>query len=427
MFVEEGTENVCPARISGQNGKRTARFQELTGILRRCLSVAGIGRQLLCGNTQERTRRNRRTPDREGIGHIERKILQTMQQSIKRKEKGILRSGNQASATEFPDILGKPSGIFTGSFRAAGRLVQKDKGIFRNIGNGGSHRIQLREVAVAVSGDNAVPDTLGIGTQSGRQHSGVLRTAALFIAVCKNVQFTAENRKTAGGKRRQGFRCRKNPAVIQNIRASLGLNVKEGEGVYLVSPEFNTDRIPDRRRKEIKNPAAAGILAGTFHLFRAGVSAAQQSLFNRFRRNGTAVPDFKGCFLQVIPGDRPLYKTRNGSDVKTGGTFRQRPERCDAPLLRLTGSGFCGIECEFPHAQQIHRLIQHGAKVIGEVFSRCVIRTDYEQLFFGGFRQRGGKICPVYGRKTGNERRKTAAFPQEGEGGCFLVLQNLAE
>ena len=141
MFVEERTENVCTARISGQNGKRAACFQKLSGIVGRCLRIAGVGRQLLGGDTQKSARSNRCSPDCESVRHIEREIVKTVQQSIKGKEKGILLGGNQAAATELPDILGKPFGIFTGSFRTAGRLIQKHDSIFRNIGGSGSHGI----------------------------------------------------------------------------------------------------------------------------------------------------------------------------------------------------------------------------------------------------------------------------------------------
>ena len=113
--------------------------------------------------------------------------------------------------------------------------------------------------------------------------------------------------------------------------------------------------------------------------------------------------------------------------MNADGTICQRPESRNTLLLCLPGSCFCGIKCEFTHAEQVHRLVQHGTQIVGKIFCRRVIRTDDKQLFIRRFCKRSSEICPVNGRKTGNKRRKSTAFPKEGEGGCFLVIQNLAK
>ena len=113
--------------------------------------------------------------------------------------------------------------------------------------------------------------------------------------------------------------------------------------------------------------------------------------------------------------------------MDTGILFCKGIEHRNPALFCLAGSRFGGIEREFPHAEDRHFLSQHGAKINSKILCCRVIRTDDKQFFFGRFCKSRRKICPVDSRKPGNKRRKPAAFPQTGEGGGFLVIQNLSE
>ena len=182
-----------------------------------------------------------------------------------------------------------------------------------------------------------------------------------------------------------------------------------------------------RRGEKVQNAAAVGKLPRALHLVGAGIAAAQQRVLNVLNGIAAAALDGEGRPAQGIGGHRALHEAGDGSRDHRGSVLGEGVQYGDAPLLGLAGGRLGGIKGEIPHPQAQRRLAQHGAQVVGEVLRRGVVRADDKEGQAAPLPQGGGQIGPMHRRKPGNERRKSSALQQTGEGGGFLVFKYLVD
>ena len=84
-----------------------------------------------------------------------------------------------------------------------------------------------------------------------------------------------------------------------------------------------------------------------------------------------------------------------------------------------------GVEHKVAHAEDRDLLAGHGGEIAGRALGGGIIRADHKERHVERIVQRRRQIGPVHRGKPGNERGKSSALQQTGEGGHFLVPENL--
>ena len=179
------------------------------------------------------------------------------------------------------------------------------------------------------------------------------------------------------------------------------------------------------RGEEVQNAAAAGELARALDLLGALIAAAQQGRLDLLHRIAAAAVDHESGLFQRLGRHRALQQARDRRRGQPHAAASQPVQRGEALLLTLARDGLGRKKGIVAHAERFDLLAEHGAQVVGKILGRGVIRGDDEDRAVERLAERRGQIGPVHRRKPGNERRKSSALQQGGEGGNFLIFKYL--
>ena len=425
MLTEKILKHLGPALITRQDRHPVVLLQIELHILRSGLGAAGVGGELLCGDAGEGFGREGISAHGEGVRHIHRVVLQTLGQRLKAQIKAVRAHGQKAPAVQLFDILAQLLCVIPGPLRAAVGLVQDHNDVRRDVIRAGGHGVNDGQIAVRIGHGKPVFQPLSVSAQGFRKLCRVFTAPALCIFIGKSPDLPGKSLHAARGHGGQGLRRRENDAAFYLLSTPLALHIETAHGVDLIAPELDSHRLVVKGGEKVQNTAPAGKLPGTFHLLCAGVAAAEQGVLHVLGWAALPVRDGKGGLHQRLGGHGALEQAGDGGHGHRRTAICQRIQGSNALLLPLPGSSFRGIEGEVPHSQHRRVAAEHGAQVVGKVLCRCVVRADYKNGRAGPLPQSSGEICPVYGGKAGNERRKPSALQQTGEGGGFLIFKNL--
>ena len=306
-------QDLRPALISRQDHHPVILLQVDLQILRRSLGISRIGGQLLGRDAQERLRLEVSPAEGERVSRIERETLQLLPDLVRREAEALRLKGAAPVLLQGTEVLAQLFPVFLCHFAAAGRLIHKDDRVLRDIIKAGRRGIEQRQPSVKILHDQLGAEFLRILPERGGNLSGRRAAPPFLVPVCQFLHLPTQGFRTAGCQRRQRFRRRKDPALCDGLVPPLAGDIEIAHGVDLIAPELHTYRLFLRRRKQIKDPAAACKLAGTLHLFRTLVAAADEGLFQVLNGVGLRRRDGKRRSLQQFFRDGPLQHGRDGS------------------------------------------------------------------------------------------------------------------
>ena len=128
--------------------------------------------------------------------------------------------------------------------------------------------------------------------------------------------------------------------------------------------------------------------------------------------------------MQQLRRDRALQRAGDG-EHRGARAAEQLPQRGKALLLAAAGDGLALGEGEIAQLQGDDLFLQHDGEVAREALGARVVGADHDERTGGAAAQRGGEIGPMDRSEPGNERGKSSALRQGGEGGGFPMLQYL--
>ncbi len=395
-------------------------------ILRRGLRAAGIAWQLLGGDGSEGPGRHGRAPHGKGVCHVEREIPQARGERIPAVGKALGGDGDLPAFLQHRHVVRELLDVIPGLFAAAGGLIEKHEGVFRDVLQAACRRVEHGQIAVGVREKHAVAEPVGVGAHIGSQRSGQLAPAAAQLARGKALDLRRQGLGAARKQARQALGGRQDRYALDILGAALADHVEVDQGIHVVAPELDAHGLAPGGREEVENAAAAGKLTRPLHLFGAGIAAADERVLHVLDGIAAGRLKGKGGAAKRIGRHRALQQPGDGHGhdrraVHDGG------ERGDAFLLRLAGGRVGRIEGEIAHAERHDRLAQQGAQVVGEILGGGVVRADDEERQAAADAQSRREIGAVDGGKPGNERRKSSALQQGGEGGGFLVFKYLID
>ena len=425
LLPEEVLQHLGPPLVSGQDHHPAALPAIELHVLGGGLGAARVGGQLLGRDAGEGPGRQGRAAHGEGVGHIEGEVPQAAQGGVPGRAEELRVQGHLAPLLKLPQVLLQLLLPFPGLFGAAGGLVHQHQGVLRQVVQGAGHGVDEGQVAVRVGQQHAAPEPVRVGAQGGRQAGRVLAAAFAGEALGIALDLPGQSLGSAQGQAGQGLRRRQDGAALNGLRAALGEHVEAAHGIQLVPPELHAHRLLVRGGEEVQDAAPAGELAGPLHLLTAAVATAQQGVLHVLYGVAAAGFQHEGGLFQSLWGHAALQQACRGDGEDLRLSPPQGVEGGQALLLSLAGGGLGGVEGEVPHAQADHRAVQHGLQVPGHVLRRGVVRAEDRQGKAGLQPQGRGQIGPVDRGKAGNERRKSSALQQGGEGGGFLVRQYL--
>ena len=426
-LVEEALQHRRAALVGGEDHDAAVLLEIGGHVVAGGLGRARVARQLLGQDAGQGPRRDRRAAHGEGVGHVERVFREVPEQRLVRDAKALGAHGDHAALLELSHVLRKLLFVRARPLGAASGLVEEDDGLRRDIVEGAGLAVQKRQVAVEIGQRHGVFELFGVGAEIGRERRGELRSAALLIVVGEALDLLCQRRGPAGVEGAQGFDGGQDRALLEPLGAALALHIEEGHGVDVVAPELDAHRLAVGGGEEVEDAAAPRELARALDLGAAPVAAAQQRVLHVLGRDALPVRDREGGLQQGLRRQGALHQARDRGDGQRALPLRQTVERGEALLLALARGGLGGVEHIVAHAEDRDLPAGHGRKVAGEGLGGGVVGADREQRQAERAVQRRGEIGPVHRRQAGNERRKPSALPQRGEGGGFLVVQDLAE
>ena len=227
------------------------------------------------------------------------------------------------------------------------------------------------------------------------------------------------------GKRDKRLGSRQHTAAFDCLGAALGVDIEKAHGVNVVAPEFDAHGLLVHGREEIQNAATACVLSRTLDLLASFVAAANERTLYLIGRILAAVNYLKCSAAQSLDRQGALQKRRDGRNGYLTFATAQSIKRRYALLLDLTGSRQRGIKGKVTGIQHSGLFARHGLKITGEAVGRRLIRTHDKKRHLKPLIKRRCEVCPMHRRKPRNERRKSTALEQIGEGGGFLVQKYL--
>ena len=421
VVFEKVPQHAGAALVARQHQHAVILFEIEPHVLGGGLRVAGIGGQLLGRDARERARRQRPAADGEGVGHVYGVLSQSVQKLVKAEQKAVRRHGDEPAAVQLPDVLAELPGIVPCPLGAAAGLIQQHDRVAWDIIRGAGHGIDQRQIPVRLRQGPGVHQPIGVAAQGLAKPGRVLAAAALSVALGPGCDLAPEHARPARGQGWQSLGGGQDHAAFDLLGAALARRVKAAHGIDLVPPELHTDRLVVRRRKEVQDAAAAGELSRSLHLLRAGIAAAQQRVLHILDGAAAPVREREGGRGERLGRQGALQQTGYGDDRELRRAAPQRVERGDAPLLGLPRDGLGRVKDKVPQPQRHDLFSRKSAQVRGHALRRRIVRADDENGTARRLPQRGGQMRPVHGGKPGNERRKSSALQQTGEGGGFLI------
>ena len=180
-----------------------------------------------------------------------------------------------------------------------------------------------------------------------------------------------------GDKRLFGIRehlpCGSDKGFVNFLCAALGLKVKEGDGIYFVAPKFNADGALRLGRKEVKNSAANGELAGTVNLASALIARPGKALRQLLDVGAVTPAKLNGVKFIGPRGNRVLERRLRRGDDYSGALVEHPPEHGKTLLLIFGGSALGAPKLEVP------------GRVKGDVFRPGELVKVLRKLRGGGF------------------------------------------
>ena len=339
-FLQKRLQYAGPSFIASQNDNAVMLFPEHLHIFRSRLGVAGVGRQLFGRNTDQRFRPERPAAEGKSVPGVERVVFQLLPDSLRREAKAVRVKRGSAFPLQILQIFAQLFPVLLCHFADAGRLIGKNKSVFRNIVEAGRRRIKKRQPAIPVGHAQAAANTLGIGAQRRRKARTGSASPAAGHTPGQFLEFSAHRFRAARAERRQRFLCRKHQTASDTFLPALGRDVKGPHRVDFIAPEFHAHGPVCRRRKQVQDAAAARKLPGAFHLFAAFISAADQRFLNLFRLKPAGGGNRKRRPAQDVFWNRPLQHGRDGrhGDARSG-LFRCFTERIQGVQTLL----FCPV------------------------------------------------------------------------------------
>ena len=156
VVPEELLQHLGAALVGGEDGHAVALLEIELDVVGSGLGRARVGRQLPRLHAQQRLRRQGIAPDREGVGHVDRQILEAAQELVKRELEAVRRHGDQAAAVHLLHVHGELLLILPRALGAAVGLVKEDDRVGGDIIRPARHRIDHRQIAVGVGERAAV-------------------------------------------------------------------------------------------------------------------------------------------------------------------------------------------------------------------------------------------------------------------------------
>ena len=222
VFPEILLQDLRPPLVPGEDDDPVVLFQVDFQILCGRLRISRIGGELLGRNAEQGLRRETAPAQGKGVACTERKAIQFLPDPVGRETEAVRIKGTEPLFLQRLQVFSELLAVFSRHLSAACRLVQKDKGILRDIVKPGGGRIQQRQPAVQIRHHEVRADFLCVLAHGRCEFPRRRALATLCVAVCQLFQLPGERFRAAFCQGRQRLCCRENPALRDALLPALG-------------------------------------------------------------------------------------------------------------------------------------------------------------------------------------------------------------